>query len=109
MKKYERVKDTRYFNDIIAKGKYKKNKLFVIYIMKSEPEVKKFGIAVGKKVGNAVIRNKLKRQLRNIIDETKLLFPKGFDYIIIVKRNCLESSYKEMKEALTSLIETENI
>ena len=62
------------------------------------------GIAVGKKVGIAVIRNKLKRQLREIITKNKNLFKNKKDYIIIVKRSSLDLTFQQMNDNLVELI-----
>ena len=63
-----------------------------------------YGIAVGKKVGNAVTRNKVKRQVRNIITNNVTMFPNYHNYIIICKRDVLTISYKEMEENLIKLL-----
>ncbi len=104
MKKYQVVKEKRRFDYIINNSKYIKNDVFVIYYDKHEEKFAKFGIAVGKKIGNAVMRNKYKRIIRNLIDKNKLLFKNGFDYIIIIKKKCLDLSYNELDERLVSLI-----
>lgn len=104
MKKYETVKERKEFDDIIANGKYKKNKNYVIYNKESNKPYPRFGIAVGKKLGNAVIRNRLKRQIREIINIHKNLFKNNQDYIIIVKRSSLELNFSKMSENIFELI-----
>lgn len=107
MKKREVVKDNRLFNSIIDNGKKIKNKYFILYYKVNELSPK-FGIAVGKKVGNAVIRNKYKRKIRAIVDSNKLLFPKNYNYIIIVRKECLELSHQKLNDNLVELIEKVN-
>jgi len=104
MKKREVVKDNHLFNSIIDDGQKLKNKYFVLYYNKVSGDPK-FGIAVGKKVGNAVTRNKYKRKLRAIVDYNKLLFPKNYNYIIIVRKECLELSHQDLNDNLVELIE----
>ena len=104
MKKYETVKEHKEFDDIIANGRYKKNKYFIIYNKESNFNYPRFGIAVGKKVGIAVIRNKLKRQLREIITKNKNLFKNKKDYIIIVKRSSLDLTFQQMNDSIVELI-----
>lgn len=108
MKKFEIVKEQRKFDEIIKTGNFIKNNTFIVYYLKHEQDFPKFGIAVGKKIGNAVTRNKYKRIIRNIVDNNKFLFKKEFDYIIIIKRKCLEMSFDELNNSLSSLI-NENI
>ena len=62
------------------------------------------GLAISKKVGTAVERNKLKRQTRAIVDELKQNFKNDCDYIIMIKKGCKNKPYKEMKSALENLI-----
>lgn len=104
MKKFEIVKKHYEFDNIINKGKSIGNKVFSIYFLKHDEEYPKFGIAVGKKIGNAVTRNKYKRIIRNIVDNNKLLFKKDYDYIIIIKRKCLDLSFKELNDNLSELV-----
>lgn len=105
MKKREIVRDNRLFNNIIATGNVVKNKYFVLYYNKVSDSELKFGIAVGKKVGNAVIRNKYKRKIRSIVDNNKLLFKKGYNYIIIVKKESLILDHQSLNDNLVQLIE----
>ena len=104
MKKFEIVKEKRIFDKIINSSKYIKNDTFVIYYEKHEEDFPKFGIAVGKKIGNAVTRNKYKRIIRNLVDQNKFLFKNTFDYIIIIKKKCLDLSYNELNDSLNALI-----
>ena len=105
MKKYEIVKEHNEFDNIIENGSYKKSKNFVIYNKDSNFEYPRFGIAVGKKVGNAVTRNKLKRQFRMLLTTNKNLFSNNKDYIIIVKRSSLMSSFKDLELELKNIME----
>ena len=84
MKKINIVKSNEEFNLVINKGQVYKNKHFVLYTMNNTLDNYRIGISVGKKVCNAVNRNKLKRQVRNILDYHKNLYSKSRDYIIIV-------------------------
>lgn len=105
MKRAETIKDQKLFNNIIRNGKFKKNNYFVIYNIKKEESVNNFGIAISKKVGNAVTRNKLKRQTRAIIDSHRNLFKNNHNYIIMIRKSCTGVEYKTLEQALIELIE----
>ena len=108
MKKINIVKKNTDFSRIIHNCRYIKNDLFVIYLEKNEKiENYHFGISVSKKIGNAVTRNKVKRQIKDIID--KFYYQNNFNCIIIVKKNVIFSNYQEMKEKLISLLTKENV
>ena len=62
---------------------------------------------VSKKLGNAVVRNKLKRQLRAIISKNN--YQNNFNCIIILGRGILNRTYQEMDENLQIAFKKLNI
>ena len=67
----------------------------------------KFGISASKKLGNAVNRNKIKRQVRSIIDKND--YQNNFNCIIIVGRGILKRNFQEMYENLHKIFQSLNI
>ena len=104
MKRFEMVKKHSDFDDIIQNGKYKKNRAYIIYNKVNEKEFTRWGLAVGKKIGDAHIRNKVKRQVREIVTANKNLFQNNKDYIIMIKKTCLEAKYNELKDNFENLL-----
>lgn len=104
MKEKYRVKNNELFNDIIKKGKQIRSKNFFIYYKDNDLEYPRFGIAVGTKVGKAVVRNKQKRRFRMLISNNKNLFQNEKDYIIIVKKACLNASYDELDKEIKNIM-----
>ena len=83
MDKLHTVKKNYEFSDIIHTGKFAKNECYSLYIKGNGLSITRFGISVSKKLGNAVFRNKYKRQLRFIIDKNKveLFVPIRVNYV----------------------------
>ena len=104
LKKIEMIKSHREFTEIIQKEKYIKNHDFSIYIRNGKYIYPHFGIAVSKKLGNAVTRNKLKRRMRMILDEWKKDLKYNEDYIIIMKESVRDLSFKEMQDSFLNLM-----
>ncbi len=104
MKKKDVVKSNELFNEIIAKGIKISNKYYAIYAIKKDFIKNNYGIAVGKKIGNAVTRNKIKRQIRNIITNNFKLFPNYHNYIIMIRKELINLSYNEMEKYLVELL-----
>ena len=105
MKRCEMVKDKDLFNKIIKTGKYNKDSNFVIYHLDNrENKYAHFGIAIKNSLGDAVLRNRLKRQTRVLIDNNKKLFKNDRDYIIMIRKGCLESSFDEMNYSLINIM-----
>ncbi len=103
MKKLEIIKSSREYTEIINLNKSKKNKYFSIYYRKNNQD-NRYGITIPKKTGTAVVRNKIKRRIKNIIDNNKKIVQSGYDYVIIVKKGVLDLTYQEMERELLKLI-----
>ena len=107
MKKINVLKNNYDFTRIIKENKAFKYKYFVIYLEKCDQQYYKFGISVGKKIGNAVIRNKYKRRIREIISQKD--YQNNFNCIIILSKDVLNKSFKEINEDLLNAFSKLNI
>ena len=96
MKKREIIKNKLEYTDIINDCKYIKNNYYIIYYRKNNTH-NRYGISIPKKTGKAVLRNKLKRRIKNIIDNNKFNIQNSYDYVIISRKRLLELTYKEME------------
>lgn len=106
MKKINIVKESRDFQKIMSTGICLKDKNLVIYYKENNNNYSRFGISVGKKIGNAVVRNYYKRVLRNIVDHNKKICSNKKDYIIIVRKNCLITDYQKIEKSFIYLIQS---
>ena len=107
MKKVNIIKKSSDFDRIINQNKPYRYKDYMIFLERIENNTHRFGLSVGKKVGNAVNRNKIKRRLKAIIDEKN--YQNGFNCIIIVGKGINEKSFEEMKKNLNDALENLNI
>jgi len=98
MKKINIIKDSKDFERIIKNNKSFRTKYFYIYKQNHEENIYHFGLSVGKKIGNAVRRNKVKRQLREIISKNH--YQNNFDCIIIVRREINDADFQKIQEDL---------
>lgn len=110
MKRFEMIKDQKMFNSIIHCNNFILNKHFVIYIKKKSDNLAfpKFGIAISKKFGNAVTRNKYKRITRSIIDKTKYMFKNTEDYIIMIRKDAQTATFEELETNFEKLLKKRN-
>jgi len=104
MKKKNIVKSTREFSSILNKRKIVASNYLAIYLTDRVEEETRYGISVPKKLGNAVLRNKIKRQLKNIIDKNQNNFEINKDCIIIVKKASLSLSFTELENEVNKLL-----
>lgn len=105
MKKQYRVKKNKEIESILKEKKSVYNPYFSIYIKKNlETSHLRYAMSVGKKLGNAVVRNKIKRQVTAIIDNLDLKLNTNTDVFIIVRPKVLELSFNEMSKQLEYLL-----
>ena len=102
MKKELRVKRNEDFQKIIQARKSVACKEFVLYSLKNEYEHMRIGFSVSKKLGNAVTRNRIKRQVREMARE---VFDSNYsyDYVLIVRNGYLEKDFHQNLESLQVL------
>lgn len=103
MKKEFRVKKTQEFAEIMNYKKFYTCPSFSIYVKPRKEEHARVGISVGKKMGNAVARNKIKRQVRMMVQEI-YSFGENFDTIILIRIKYPEESYINNKKLLETLV-----
>lgn len=96
------------FQKVYKKRDSKANNLLVMYKIKNNLDCSRCGISVSKKVGNSVIRHRLKRQIREIfrLDED---ICSGYDIIIVARVSAAGSSYKDLKSSFYNLIKRHGI
>lgn len=104
MKKINIIKKNYDINSVINSKNMIKNKYFYIYKDRNNKNNYRFAICVSKKIGNAVRRNKIKRQIKDIIDKSNLVFNNTNDYVIILRKEINNLDYNEIKENLINLI-----
>jgi len=104
MKVVNRIKSSNDFAETIKNGKTAKNASFVIHYLINNLNHTRVGISVSKKLGNAVTRNRVKRQLRAMTDsliDYNLIF---VDFVIIARQDFLSKSFDQNKTLLGELL-----
>lgn len=101
MKKKEIIKKSNDYTKIINTNNKLRNKYYSLFYQKSNNTL--FGISIPKKIGNAVVRNKIKRQMKNIIDNNKMHIQNNYNYVIIIRKEILVLTYEEKEKELITL------
>jgi len=87
---------------VYGKGSSLASKLLVLKTMGNGRPLSRYGFSVSRKVGNAVVRNRMKRWLREILRETTL--KAGHDIIFIVRPAASATDYWELKKAVADVL-----
>lgn len=112
MRKAYRVKSEKDFQKVFHRGKSKANRQFVVYKLPKDGQKHfRVGISVGKKIGNAVIRNQVKRKIRHALMELdkEQNFNHELDFIVIARNPVNQMDYLEIKNSLSHVLSLSDI
>lgn len=106
MKKTKIIKKNYEFKYFFKKGNYISGSLLEIFIFENKKEENKLGIIVSKKVGGSVIRNKLKRYMREAYKEVEEKINVNINMLIIWKKsvNYKKANFYDIKEDLRKIL-----
>lgn len=94
----ETLNDNRDFLALYKKGKFTASKYTVIYVRQNGKPFNRLGITAGKKIGNAVCRNRAKRLIRFAYREAEISLPVGIDIVIVARKPICDIKSQELCE-----------
>ena len=103
MKVENRIKKNLEFNKVIENGTLLRTDSLTLYFMKNDHDRLRIGISVPRKSGHAVLRNKIRRQIRAIIAQ-EANYNLGFDVIIVARKQYDVNSFVKTKADLIYLL-----
>jgi ribonuclease P protein component len=98
------IKKNKEYRKIYYRGKSYADRYVVLYVLKNDFKICRFGFTVSKKIGNAVVRNRIKRLFKEICRLNLENIPVGFDYIIIARREIVHLNYRQIENSLLRLL-----
>ena len=102
MQRSLRLTGNKQFTRIRGQGNSAANRLLVIRFLSNGLDHSRFGFMVSRRIGNAVVRNKVKRRLREVMRITSV--KAGWDAVFIARRGIELAGYHELKQAAGSLL-----
>ncbi|MDI6619235.1 MAG: ribonuclease P protein component [Clostridiales bacterium] len=103
MNKAEKLKKSYEFKAVYNKGKVYSNNLLVLYIVKNNAGYNKAGFSVSKKVGKSVVRNKVRRRIRECYRLNSNRLKSGYNMVFISRVQARGALYREIENAMISL------
>lgn len=103
MKSLFRVKKEKDFKKILDGKKQVKSPIFSLFYLPNTLGYSRVGISTSKKLGNAVTRNRVRRQIREMISKI-LTFKESIDYIVIAREEFTKKDFQDNFADLTALM-----
>lgn len=102
MNKEHRIRKNEQFDQIIKQGKRIKTEPLNIFLTKNEQNMFRLGVATSKKIGNAVVRNKVRRQIKAIMRNYKKVI--NYDIVIVAKPKIHEFTFEELASIIADAL-----
>ena len=81
------------------------NSYLVFYARKNRTSANRVGVTVGKKLGCAVVRNRVRRRLREVYRLNEDRFLPGWDIVVVARSRCIKADFRKLTEAYLALAE----
>ena len=99
----ESLRKNQQFQFVYRNGKSYANKYMVMYVKKNGLGINRLGISVSKKVGNSVVRHRVKRLIKESYRLHENIFNSGLDIVIVGRQSAATVGYEEVESALLHL------
>lgn len=76
----------------------------VLLVAQNYLDYSRFAVAAGRRVGNAVNRNRVKRRLRACVDEISSVIAQGWDLIFYARQPLLSADFTAIRDAMKALV-----
>lgn len=105
MKKTVSIKNNHEFKRLYYKGGYKPSGLLVLYFKKNGLGNNRLGITVSKKVGKAVVRNRVRRLIKENYRLLENRIKNSYDFVIVARGRAAEADFHDIKRAMLYVFE----
>ena len=99
MKRTMTVKENYEFRRIYAKGRSGVSPYLVVYVRPNRRGHNRLGVTVSTKLGHAVVRNRVRRRLREIFRLNQKALAQGYDFILVARTRAVGAEYRELERA----------
>ena len=79
------------------------NGYLVLYARPNRQGINRVGITAGKKLGHAVVRNRVRRRLREVYRLNEDKFTAGWDIVVVARSRCIDADFQKLTGAYLSL------
>ncbi len=100
----ERLTKQSEYLDVYRNGEKQVGRAFICHAVRRHGQGRKLGIAVSRKVGKAVIRNRLKRYVREIYRTHRTLLAEDAHLVVVARPAAVTLDYAQCEDAIRTLL-----
>jgi ribonuclease P protein component len=100
----EMLRSKRDFAALQEHSRSRAHPLLVVRYRRNGLDHDRFGISTGKRLGGAVVRNRIRRRIREALPRTERQGPPGWDILVVLRQPSSVASYRELADALQRTI-----
>ncbi|MBQ7870580.1 MAG: ribonuclease P protein component [Oscillospiraceae bacterium] len=93
------LKENAVFRRLYYKGRSAGNRYLVLYCRENRLGFNRVGLTVSAKLGHAVVRNRMRRRLREIYRLNEARFRPGYDIVVVARSAALEADFASLTRA----------
>lgn len=109
MKKFTGLKKNSDFQRVYRESKSIVNHQLVLYVRENGLDHSRLGISVSKKVGNSVVRHKIKRLIKESVRLNEDSFHDGYDLVVVARAAAKGLDYHMMERSVLNLAHRKNL
>lgn len=98
------IRKRREYKSVYSKGRKEVGRNLILYTWLHGRDEQRFGITVTRKIGTAVVRNRAKRRIREVIRQEMPFSGVGGDFVVVVRKGMTEATFHEIREELLYLV-----
>lgn len=99
-----RIRESKHYNNIYQNGKKYLGKCLIVFVLKNDVGINRFGIVTSKKIGNAIVRNKAKRRVMALVNEYRLKLAQGYDFVLVSRPLINKVEYSQIEKDFISVM-----
>jgi ribonuclease P protein component len=104
LKKSFRLTKNLEFKNVYRSGRRWTSPFFTMYIKKNDLGYSRLGVSVSKKVGKSVVRNRIKRRIKEIVRTNFDFVKNGWDIVFSVRPLSINLDYSTMETEVKTLL-----
>ena len=105
----ERLRKNAQFSDVYRSHHSFANEYIIMYVRNNGETYNRVGVSISKKVGNSVVRHRVKRLVKEAFRNSENMFNSGLDIVFVAKKNAAVMTFDDAKKSLMDLAASHHI